>query len=79
MVGRKKLGTIIVVLFTLLTVGVLYEIYVTAWPIVKMYMDGTPMESTPNWSRMGFWVVSTGVVWLFSGVHSFMLARDASG
>ena len=75
MVGAKALGGVIVVVFTGLTLGILYEMWVIGGPLLKLMTEGTPMEIAPNWARMGFWIVSTGVLWVGASVHSYLLAK----
>ena len=84
MVRRKGLGAFIVVGFTLLTFGLCYEMYVLLQPIWKMYTsmgktDSSVLEQSPNWFRILFWLISTTVVWLGSGFHSFQLAQKLQG
>ena len=73
--GFKRLGVIVALLFTALTLGILYEIWILGPPLFKLMTEGRPMDVSPNWARIAFWVVSTGTVWLGSGLHSYFLAR----
>ena len=75
MVGAKGLGAVIVVVFTGLTLGVLYEMWIMLTPLYKMYTESLPMEFAPNWARILFWIVSTAVVWIGTAIHSFVLAQ----
>ena len=78
MVGKKALGGVIMALFTLLTVGLLYEMYVTFAPVVRAYSDPDALsELSVHWGRVLFWIGSTGGLWLGSGVHAMLLARKA--
>jgi hypothetical protein len=74
MVGMKKLGIGIIVVFTGLTLGVIYEMFAIGAPIVRAYSTGIPPEISVNWARVAFWVISTGVVWIGSGLHAMAIA-----
>jgi hypothetical protein len=75
MVGANRLGAIIAVVFTGLTVGIVYEVFVTVRPLITMYMTGNPIMASPNWFRIGFWVIATGGVWVGAALHAFGLAK----
>ena len=75
MCGRKKMGTLVVVVFTVLTLGIIYEMLLLAGPLLQLMTQGVPLEVSPNWTRIGFWVVSTTVVGLGSGLHAYGLAK----
>lgn len=75
MVGARALGAVFVVVFTGLTLGILWEMWFMVGPLLKLITQGTPMDIAPNWARIGFWIVSTGVVWIGSGLHSYVLAK----
>ncbi|MFA5505519.1 MAG: hypothetical protein WC314_10030 [Vulcanimicrobiota bacterium] len=75
MVGARTLATGFVLVFTALTIGIIYEMWLIAGPLYRMYTQGLPMEMAPNWARIGFWILSTGAVWLASGLHSYVLAK----
>ena len=75
MVGARTLGAVIVVVFTGLTLGILYEMWIIGKPLLQLMTQGTPMEIAPNWARIGFWIVSTGIVWIGASLHAYLLAR----
>lgn len=84
MVKRKSIGMAIIVGFTMLTIGLCYEMYVLVAPILKMYTsmgkaDSSVLEQSPNWLRILFWLISTTIVWLGSGFHAFQLAQKLQG
>jgi len=84
MVGARRLGVAIIVVFTALTVGVLYEIWALVTPILALYSEGVLLDRLgteglsalpmPEWWRIGLWLLGSGIVWLGSGVHSYQLA-----
>lgn len=76
MVGHKRVGIGIVVLFTVLTLGIVGEVFLMSGPLLQLITEGVPMEQAPNWTRIGFWIFSTGVVWLGAGVHAFVVAKE---
>ena len=76
-VGSKKLGVSIALLFTALTLGILSEAWILGPPVYRLITEGTAMDVSPDWARIAFWVVSTGIVWLGSGLHSYFLAKAA--
>ena len=85
MVGARRLGVALILVFTALTVGVLYEIWVMVTPILALYSEGVLLDRLgtqglsalpmPEWWRIGLWLLGSGVVWLGSGIHSYQLAR----
>jgi hypothetical protein len=79
MVGAKTAGSVIAVAFTGLTLGILYEIWAIAAPLIRLMTEGTPMDVGPNWWRMAFWVIGSGVLWIGAGLHSYMLAKKMQG
>ena len=74
MVGKKREGAIVIVVFTALTIGVIWEIFAIASPLLRAYTEGVPPEFSVNWGRIGFWIVATGVVWVGSSFHAMHLA-----
>ncbi|WP_347222211.1 hypothetical protein, partial [Mycolicibacterium poriferae] len=44
MVGARRLGVAIIVVFTALTVGVLYEIWALVTPILALYSEGVLLD-----------------------------------
>ena len=79
MLGVKAVGAVIIVGFTGLTVGLLYEMYVTISPLLSAYSGGDALEKlseiTVNIPRITFWILSTGFVWIGSGVHAMTIAK----
>lgn len=86
MVGARKTGVSIILMFTVLTVGVLIEIWVMVRPLLALYQQGALGDilvgqgltglPLPTWWRLLLWLVLTGAVWVGSAVHSFALARN---
>jgi len=74
MVGKKREGAVVIVVFTLLTVGVIWEIFSIASPLIRAYSEGVPPEMSVNWARIGFWIVATGMVWVGSAFRAMQLA-----
>ena len=72
--GARALGVIIGVVFTGLTIGIIYEIWQIAMPLYLLMTQAIPMEIAPNWARMGFWIVTTGILWIGAALHSYALA-----
>lgn len=75
-VGSRKLGVVIALLFTALTLGILYEMWTLVGPLFRLITEGIAMDVSPNWPRIAFWLVATGVVWLAAGLHSYVLAKS---
>lgn len=76
MVGKKRQGLIISVLFTLTTIAIIFEIAYLV-PVAFSYIQGNALtiSRSPNWQRMGLWVLLTAVLWVGSAVHSWSLAK----
>ena len=78
MLGKRALGALFMVVFTALTTGMLYEMYVTFSPVLKAYSDPEALqEISVNWGRILFWILTTGAAWLGSGLHAMMVAKEA--
>lgn len=75
MCGGKKSGTLVALVFTGLTLGLVVELMNLLGPLLKLLTEGVPMEVAPDWTRISFWIASTTVVWLGSGLHSYFLAK----
>ena len=75
MCGARALGVAIGIVFTGLTVGIIYEIWQIAMPLFRLMTEAIPMEIAPNWARIGFWIVATGIVWVGAALHSYVLAQ----
>lgn len=79
LLGLKGLGLAIVLVFTALTLGLIYEMYITISPLLAAYSGGEALEKISdvkvNLPRIGFWLVSTGSLWFGSGVHAFTAAK----
>ena len=72
--GARTLGVVIGLVFTGLTIGIIYEIWQIAMPLYRLMTQAIPMEIAPNWARMGFWIVTTGILWIGAALHSYALA-----
>lgn len=87
MVGARKLGLAIILAFTILSIGVVYEIWVMVSPIIALYRAGTLMDLVategigglplPTWWRILVWLLASGIVWLGAALHSFQLAKTS--
>ena len=73
--GARTLGVVIGLVFTGLTIGIIYEIWQIAMPLFRLMTEAIPMEIAPNWARIGFWIVATGIVWVGAALHSYVLAQ----
>lgn len=77
MLGKKALGAAFMLVFTVLTVGMLYEMYVTFSPVLRAYSNPEALqEISVSWGRILFWILATGAAWLGSGLHAMMLAKS---
>ncbi len=74
MCGARALGVLIGLVFTGLTIGIIYEIWQIAMPLFRLMTQAIPMEIAPNWARIGFWTVTTGILWIGAALHSCVLA-----
>jgi hypothetical protein len=82
MLGNKRAGALFAVLFTLASLGVVYEIWYLVPEILKLVRQAVDMQEAltipqlPNLPRMGLWIALTGAIWISSGVHSAMMAQQ---
>lgn len=84
MLGRKREGAIFATLFTVATLGVLYEISSLLPEILKLVRQSVDMEEAltipqlPNLPRTGLWTILTGGIWMLCGAHSGIAASQAA-
>lgn len=84
MLGRKREGIVFATLFTLATLGVVYEIWFMVPELLKLVRQSVDMGEAltiphlPNLGRTGLWSVLTGGIWISCGAHSGMVAAQAA-
>lgn len=78
MLGARKAGAVLLLLFTLLTGGLLYEIFLLAKPLLLLMLKSKPMETTVDWPRILFWIVGSSLLWVGGALHSGWLASQQS-
>ena len=82
MLGKKREGLAFVVLFTLATLGVVFEIWFLLPELYKLMVSMVDMQAPytitrwPNWPRMALWVAISGVLWIASALRGAQFARE---
>lgn len=82
LVGRQRQGIAFGVLFTLATLGVVFELWTLIPELLKLLRQLVDMQEAitlpqmPNLPRIALWTGVSGAVWLASAVHSALLAKE---
>ena len=81
LVGQKRQGIAYAALFTLTTLGVVYELWELLPELLKLMKQMVDMQeaftipSMPNLPRMALWIVLSTGFWVAAAVHAAILAN----
>lgn len=84
MLGRKREAAIFAGIFTLATLGVLYEISQMIPELMRVVQESVDMGGAltipqmPNLPRAGLWTTLTGAIWTVCAVHAGIVSARAA-